>query len=524
MPPSASSWRPDGIVISPIEGQTTPLQDGDILVAIDGRSLESWARALPRLDLPRPRWDVGQTLIYTLMRNGQRVNVPVVLVPYPLASILLAHWAVFVTAVLFLGVMGFLYLKRPREPVTRVFLWAAAALSGSPIPWTLGLQASDFVGGVGVWLHQISTLPIYLLIWVAFLHVVLVFPEPHPSVVRRRWLLPLIYAAPYAVYAAYLPLAAAVSTSTLDWLGRVNQFAIVNPTSYVGLAAVLAVRRYRQLKDPIHRLQVRWLFFSFVVLSVAALGLGFIPELLSVPSLVSWDVISLLSLVVPLALGIAVLRYRLFDIDVIINRTLVYVPLTAILAGVYAASIKLFQVFFVAATGNESDGAIILTTLILASAFTPVKNGLQTRVDRTFAQPFEPARRLRAFDQQVQQLIEALDTRQSIRRLLDLAVEAYGARGGAVYLARNGRQSVVYQTTDWKGVEARRVTLEWEGSRVGMLKLGPPRPGPAHPPLDSAVLEGCAERVAHLSQLLQAPRAVRNQRRIPRSARSGHSH
>jgi hypothetical protein len=251
--------------------------------------------------------------------------------------------------------------------------------------------------------------------------------------------------------------------------------------------------------------------------------LGFIPELVSGRPIVGWDVIALIALIVPAALVIAVLRYRLFDIDVIINRTLVYVPLTAILAGAYAASIKLFQVFFVAATRNESDGAIILTTLILASVFTPVKNGLQTRVDRTFAQPFEPARRLRAFDQQMQQLIEALDTRQSIRRLLDLAVEAYGARGGAVYLAQNGHQSVVYRTPGWNGVEARRVPLEWEGSRVGMLKLGPPRPGPAHPPLDSSVLEGCAERVAHLSQLLHAPRAARKPRSVTRSGRSGRS-
>src|SRR5205085_7545154 len=84
----------------------------------------------------------------------------------------------------------------------------------------------------------------------------------------------------------------------------------------------------------------------------------------------------------PVATGIAILKYRLYDIDLLINRTLVYIPLTGILTGLYSASIALLQKLFVATSGEKSDAAIVITTLILTSSFTPIKNGLQSFVDK----------------------------------------------------------------------------------------------------------------------------------------------
>jgi hypothetical protein len=94
--------------------------------------------------------------------------------------------------------------------------------------------------------------------------------------------------------------------------------------------------------------------------------------------------------VMPLAVGIAILRYHLYDIDMLIARALVYIPLTAVLAGAYAASVALFQRIFVSLTGQSSDAAIVITTLILASLFTPVRKALENAVDRRF-RPAAPA-------------------------------------------------------------------------------------------------------------------------------------
>jgi hypothetical protein len=86
----------------------------------------------------------------------------------------------------------------------------------------------------------------------------------------------------------------------------------------------------------------------------------------------------------PVAAAVAILHHRLYDIDLILNRALVYIPLTAMLAGAYAAGVALFQRLFMAVTGDKSDGAVVITTLVLAGLFTPVRNGIQNFVDRRF--------------------------------------------------------------------------------------------------------------------------------------------
>ena len=126
-------------------------------------------------------------------------------------------------------------------------------------------------------------------------------------------------------------------------------------------------------------------------------------------------------------------------IDILINRTLVYVPLTGILAGLYAASISLLQRTFVAITGTRSDGAIVLTTLILTSTFTPIKNALQSLVDRRFKSPAEPLAALKTFKRQIQAVEEVVDRESAARRFLDESTSALQASCGAIFLSQKGQ-------------------------------------------------------------------------------------
>jgi hypothetical protein len=84
----------------------------------------------------------------------------------------------------------------------------------------------------------------------------------------------------------------------------------------------------------------------------------------------------------PITVAIAAMRERLFGIEGIVARTLVYVPLMAILGGLYTASVALFNRIFVAVTGNPSDAAIVMATLLLAGALTPVRRSLEGLVER----------------------------------------------------------------------------------------------------------------------------------------------
>jgi hypothetical protein len=111
----------------------------------------------------------------------------------------------------------------------------------------------------------------------------------------------------------------------------------------------------------------------------------------STASTAAWLVICLGAIVIPIAATIAILRYHLYDIETIIGRTLVYGGLTAILAGMYAAAIRLFNWLFVEMTGESSDAALVLTTLVLATTFTPIKGWLEARVAARKGIIVEPA-------------------------------------------------------------------------------------------------------------------------------------
>ena len=134
----------------------------------------------------------------------------------------------------------------------------------------------------------------------------------------------------------------------------------------------------------LERQQLRWLMTSLAVITLTLVSAFVLYSLVADPSDLVWYAVALAMPLLPVSVGVAVLRYRLYELDLIISRSIAYLLLTALLAGTYAAAVSLVQKVFVQITGDRSDAAIVISTLLLASVFTPIRKWLEAAVDRRF--------------------------------------------------------------------------------------------------------------------------------------------
>jgi hypothetical protein len=150
------------------------------------------------------------------------------------------------------------------------------------------------------------------------------------------------------------------------------------------------IYRYRWVSTPAQRQQTKWVVLG-TTLGVAGtfpfklpLDLNLLGGDTPIVLLVLKTGFALSFLLVPLSIGVAVLRSHLFDIDVVINRTLVYGSLTATLVALYFGTVVVFQKLFVVLTGEKSTLAVVVSTLVIAALFNPLRRRIQSFIDRRF--------------------------------------------------------------------------------------------------------------------------------------------
>jgi hypothetical protein len=168
-----------------------------------------------------------------------------------------------------------------------------------------------------------------------------------------------------------------------------------------GVAAASVVVGRRGARR-VERQQIKWLLYVGPIFFVASgLHIGFYYFWLAEGSLGLWASYLLVivgGLSVPTAIGVAILRYRLYEIDLIVNRTLVYGSLSAMLVALYFGGIVVLQRVFVALTGQQSTLAVVVSTLAIAALFNPLRRRVQGFVDRRFYRKKYDARKtLEAF-------------------------------------------------------------------------------------------------------------------------------
>ena len=232
-------------------------------------------------------------------------------------------------------------------------------------------------------------------VWVGGLGLVvfldLLFPTGRLPGARWRWFarFTAIALLPAAILAALSP--GRILSSTLHNPLGVEELpnaskaveAFMYALVVVGASSMLMRLRHA---GRVERQQIKWFAYATVVVIIGVILKNTIYPVVAVRWL--WWVGLILTAVgvasSPVAMGLAILRYRLYEIDLIINRTLVYGPLTATLVGIYLGGIVLLQRLFVALTGEKSTLAVVASTLVIAALFSPLRRRIQSFIDRRF--------------------------------------------------------------------------------------------------------------------------------------------
>jgi hypothetical protein len=194
-----------------------------------------------------------------------------------------------------------------------------------------------------------------------------------------RWLWWLIPMRAFAALLDYVP-----AFRSLPSADTISTFLLL-PVIVIMLA--VQAYRYRRISTSRERSQTRWVLYGVVV------GLGTFILLLIVTGVTGfwespwavlvWTAVNVVATLIPITFGIAILRSNLWDIDVVIRRTTVYAVLTALLALVYFGSIVVLQQFLTPLTGDSAP-AVVLSTLLIAALFLPLRRRVQDVIDRRF--------------------------------------------------------------------------------------------------------------------------------------------
>jgi hypothetical protein len=205
----------------------------------------------------------------------------------------------------------------------------------------------------------------------------------------------------------------------------------------------------------------------------------------------------------PVSVATAILHYRLLELDTFVNRAIVYGALTAILAGIFTAAVGLSQRLFVATTGQRSDSAVVLTTLIIVAMATPLKDRLQKWVDRQFRQL--PSSALLDFGNDIRSFVQFNDVNLLSQRLLDECAQSLDAECGAVVRFQDGKPQVTHTFGQWRGAARVSVPLTYEDQSYGLLMLGPRKANKPYKRRDVASLAEVAGEVAHAMHVALRP-------------------
>lgn len=375
--------RTTGVVAAEVDPRSPAgragVRPGDVLLAIDGETIEA------RDDVHAVQQSArrGARHVYTLLALGDRRVAQVTLQPIP-RGVGGLYYVLAAVGIFSLLVGVAVRTRRPGDQATLHFFWLSVAFFGV---FTFSFTGRlDRVDWVFYWADQIAT----LLLPPLFVHFALVFPEPPRQAVLaalasryRAW----IYAVPAVLG---MLRAAAFVRASADPAGLIGTIAVLDRFEplYVGLYLLAGVAIFglalTGARSTTALRQLRWIVWG------AAIGAG--PFLLAyavpfafgaTPSLAMQLTAIPLGLV-PLAFASAIVRYRLMDVEVILKRLLVYTAAVSAIAAIYMVILGTTDLYFVSSEDGHRWVIAALATIVVLLLARPVKDAVQSGIDRAF--------------------------------------------------------------------------------------------------------------------------------------------
>jgi signal transduction histidine kinase len=369
--------------------EAAPAEARNALAAETGLARAELAGAVVRadgFDIRDSRFDfkfvaanhrIGDRVEFVFAKDGREIVVREALVPYYADRRLPLIF--FVTGLIGLLIGVCVFTLRREDPKARLFYWLCLAFSSSVVisgAW-YSLQGRPLYLIPGVLFYFAYTLtPVILLKFTATLTGLEKLPvEPF------LWAAGLLFGVFFNAVLVLSFLLASIS------LFRLMAFFIAFRVFFFvlsGAAIVILFRSYRRAVSREARDQVRWVFYGIVVGLGPFAFLYQLPQVLGLGAVLGEDVSSAFFVVLPLALALAILKYKLMDVHLIVNRSLVYSLLTAVTVGVYLLSIEGLRRVFASQAGSGRGWIPIGAAFVAAMLFAPARVRIQALVDRAF--------------------------------------------------------------------------------------------------------------------------------------------
>lgn len=279
-----------------------------------------------------------------------------------------------------------------------------------------------------------------------------IWAVPGSAILALGWFLLLLFAYLFPDGRLVPRWTAALAVAWAAWVGAfflfADRLARIHPlwtaaafvvwAGWLATGALAQLYRYRYVATPAQRQQTKWIVWGFALALVGA-GAAVVPHILALAGisgvlldvgrtaagtpyqLAAATLLCLSALLIPLTLGVAILRHHLYDIDLLINRTLVYGALTALLAVVYFVVVVALQGMSSLVLGTGSSTlAIVVSTLLIAALFQPARRRTQIVIDRRFyRRKYDAARTLEAFSAALRQEVDLAHLRDDLVRVVD---------------------------------------------------------------------------------------------------------